>query len=63
MTSNPPRRAYRVREVAAMLDLTYKTILREIHAGRIKATRFGEHWRIPDHEVDRLLHADNGDAA
>ena len=58
------RRAYSTTEVARMLSFppgTGKTdagsqrVLRLIHAGRIKAIKFGATYRVPDYEVDRLL--------
>lgn len=58
------RRAYSTTEVAEMLGFgpgkgrTHagsQRVLRQIHAGQIKAIKFGASYRVPDYEVDRLL--------
>lgn len=58
------RRAYSTTEVAEMLGFgpgrgkTHagsQRVLRQIHAGEIKAIKFGATYRVPDYEVDRLL--------
>lgn len=54
MTAPAPR-AYTAGQVADLLQLHYKTVLALIREGRLKAVKFGPHWRIPDHEVERLL--------
>lgn len=36
-----------LQEAAARLHLSESTILRLIHAGLLKATRYGRQWRIP----------------
>jgi excisionase family DNA binding protein len=35
--------------------MSEKTVLRHIHAKRIRATRLGRLWRIPVTEIGRLL--------
>lgn len=57
MSTDPPR-AYTVTQVARALQLPYKKTLQLIHTGEIRARRFGAHWRIPAHELERLLTAD-----
>lgn len=60
---NPAPRAYTVAQVAAALQLPYKKTLRLVQDGVIHGRRFGQHWRIPDLELERLLRDMAGDPA
>lgn len=56
-------RAFTVEQIAEQLQLPRHQIYMAIHAGRLRAVRIGRHWRIPDHELERLLHANDTDGA
>lgn len=49
--------AYRISTVAAMLDSTEDTILREIQRGRLGAIRVGVQWRITDAQLAAYVEA------
>jgi excisionase family DNA binding protein len=49
-----------VREAATALKVHEKTIIRWIREGRIRATRPGRAWRVPESEVAKLLDPDKG---
>lgn len=59
----PRPRAYTVAQIAAALQLPYKKTLRLVQTGEIRGHRFGQHWRIPDLELERLLRAMAGEVA
>lgn len=44
-----------VDQVAQRLGLTPKTIRQYISEGRLKAEKIGKQWRIPEHNLDRLI--------
>jgi len=58
MTPLRPR-AYTIGQVAELLQLPYRQVYNSVTEGRMAAFRFGRHWRIPDHELERLLHSAN----
>lgn len=43
------------RELADLLGVNEVTIRRQIHSGKIEATKDGRAFKIPQYEVDRLL--------
>lgn len=54
-TASMPVREFRTpQELAAVLGVNPKTVLRYIESGEITATRIGRRWRIPQAEYDRL---------
>ncbi|AIU70445.1 hypothetical protein TEU_08935 [Thermococcus eurythermalis] len=46
---------YKPSEVAELLNYNKVTIIRWIHAGKIKAIKIGRDYRIPEEEVQKLL--------
>lgn len=56
-TPAPKPRAYTIDQVAAQLQLPWRQVYDQVRAGRIAGFRIGKHWRIPDHELERLLHS------
>ncbi len=59
----PERLAYTIQEVARMLGVHYRTIYREVKAGRLASTRFGSgrgRHLILRRELDRYLTAHTG---
>jgi len=52
-----PRLAYSVKETAALLGLSEKTVRRLIDRGLLKASRALRHLLIPKKEIDRFLEA------
>lgn len=44
-----------VRRLAKAISTSEKTVRRRILAGRIRASKVGNRWRIPAEEVDRVL--------
>lgn len=52
---NPPERPQTVREVAALMSYHPESVRRAIRAGRIRALKFGQDWRVPPAEVQRIL--------
>lgn len=58
-----PRESYlRVKEAAARLDIHPDTVLRHIHAGRIRAVGEGKLLRVPESAVDEFMNRGNGNA-
>jgi excisionase family DNA binding protein len=57
MTDIPRPRAYTAEQVAQALQVTKKQVYTLIEHGQIVAIRMGKYWRIPDHELERLLHS------
>ena len=51
----PPRRAWRVREVADMTGIHYLHVLAMCRDGRLAFIKDGQQYVIPNAEVDRLL--------
>jgi excisionase family DNA binding protein len=49
-----------LQEVASTLQLSTKTISRYIERGKIKASKFGNRWRIKSGEVGRLVEEAEG---
>lgn len=49
---------YRVREIARILDLHPKTVLRFIREGRIKAHKIGREWRIRKEDLREYAHGE-----
>jgi len=43
---------YTTREAAQIMRVSYKTILRWIASGKIKAKRIGHKWLIPKEEIE-----------
>jgi excisionase family DNA binding protein len=56
-TTTPKPRAYTIAQVAQLLQVPYRQIYNSVTEGRMNAFRVGRHWRIPDHELERLLHS------
>jgi len=53
------KRFFRPSEVAAILDLSRRTIYRMIHAGRLSAVKWGSGpWRIPRESLAELFPED-----
>lgn len=50
-----PRRGWSPREVAEQLGIKYKTALGLIRSGELAALQVGQHYIVPDHELERLL--------
>jgi len=46
---------YSAKEVAKILDISYKTLTRLINTGRIKAIKIGTQYRITKQELERIL--------
>lgn len=57
MNDSARPRAYTVAQVAEALQLPDKQVYTLIHTGQLTALRCGRHYRIPDHELERLLHS------
>lgn len=54
----PEKQFYRPDEVAKLLDVSTKTVLRAIKAGKIKVIVVGPHiYRIPKHEIAKYQSA------
>jgi len=49
------RRAYGIRETAAMLGVSPNHVLRAIKRGELRAVRLGQRWLIPQDAIDALL--------
>ncbi|WIY05449.1 excisionase family DNA-binding protein [Amycolatopsis mongoliensis] len=54
-TGQPPRVAWRPREVAKLTGLSYGTVLELIHSGQLGAVKVGKSYAVPDAELDRFL--------
>ena len=53
------KRFFRLNEVAAILDVSSRTIYRMIHDGRLSAVKWGSGpWRIPRESLAELLPED-----
>jgi len=50
-----------IKEAAALLDVTTRTVQRWIEAGTLAAFKIGGRWRIPANEIGRLLHMEGRD--
>lgn len=61
----PPERLLTVQEVAQRLNLTYETVRRYVHDGRLKGIKFGNRggWRIRERDLEAFLAANNDLAA
>jgi excisionase family DNA binding protein len=46
---------YTVQQVSELLKLSTKTIKRYIHDGKLKASWFGNRWRIKQKEITRFI--------
>lgn len=57
MTADTRPRAYTVVQVAEALQLNKGQVYALIQTGQLTALRCGRHYRIPDHELERLLHS------
>lgn len=55
VVSNMTQKLLSTGKAAARLGVTNQTVRRWIEAGRLKAYRYGAHYRIDAIEVDRLL--------
>jgi excisionase family DNA binding protein len=44
-----------LKQVASTLGLSTKTISRYIESGKLKASKFGNRWRIKPEEVDKFI--------
>ena len=47
---------YSIKETAALLEVSTRTVARWIDAGTLKAFQIGGRWRVPAGEIARLLH-------
>ncbi|PXY27401.1 excisionase family DNA-binding protein [Prauserella muralis] len=52
---NPPRTAWRPREVAKQLGIPYDAALDLIHSGQLGHIRAGRHYVVPDTELQAFL--------
>ena len=52
---------YSVKESAALLDVSVRSIQRWIDGGTLKAFKIGGRWRVPAGEIARLLHIDGSE--
>ncbi|MEV0699503.1 excisionase family DNA-binding protein [Saccharopolyspora sp. NPDC050389] len=50
-----PRRAWTPKEVAQQLGIPYETVLDLIHANRLRATKAGRYYLVPDFELQIFL--------
>jgi excisionase family DNA binding protein len=46
---------YKLKEVAAMLRISYVFLFNKVKQGKVKAIKIGGAWRIMQDEVDRIL--------
>lgn len=60
--SQPPRKAYKRSEVAAMFGVDVKTVTGWIDSGRLVALWAGSFYLIPAAELDRFLSVDKAAA-
>lgn len=56
--NQPPRVAWRPREVAKLTGLGYDTVLGLIRSGQLGAVKVGQTYAVPDAELDRFLTLD-----
>lgn len=56
------RRAWSPAEVAAQLGIKYKSALGLIRSGELRALKVGQHYIVPDAEVERYLDSAGADA-
>ena len=54
---------YSVKESAALLDVSIRTVQRWIDGGTLQAFRVGGRWRVPAGEIARVLHMDGSDGS
>lgn len=54
----PPRVAWRPREVAKLTGLSYGTVLELIHSGQLGAVKVGKSYAVPDAELGRFFTID-----
>jgi len=47
-------KVYTLKEVASELKLSYHMVFNLVHSGKIKAVRFGNHWRVTESELERV---------
>jgi len=52
---NGEQKIYNVEEAANLLRLSYRTIIRLIKKGNIRAAKLGRQYRISQDEIQRLL--------
>lgn len=50
-----PMELYTPEEAAARLKLARRTVYRWIRQGKIKGVKLGNHWRVTEEEMNRLL--------
>ena len=56
------RRAWSPREIAGQLGVQYRSVLSLIRSGELGALRVGQHYIVPDVELERYLHSARSDA-
>lgn len=44
-----------VKQVAELLDMSTRTVMRYIKAGKLKAYMIGNKWRLEKEEIDRFI--------
>lgn len=52
---------YTPQEIAERLKVDIRTVYRWIREDRMKAAKIGRFWRIPESELNRLLHVAGND--
>ena len=52
---------YSIKEAAALLDVSIRSVQRWIDGGTLKAFKIGGRWRVPAGEIARLLHMDGSE--
>lgn len=57
-----PRRAWSPHEVAGQLGVKYRSVLSLIRSGQLGALRVGQHYIVPDVELERYLRSAQSDA-
>lgn len=50
-----PERFYSAEEIAEYLKVGAQTVRAWIREGKVKATKFGRSWRVPDDELKRII--------
>jgi len=50
----PPRRAERLKDIAASLGISYDSAFRAAQAGTLRTVRFGKSILVPADEADRI---------
>lgn len=57
-----PRRAWSPAEIADQLGVKYRSVLSLIRSGELGALRVGQHYIVPDVELERYLRSAHSDA-